>query len=182
MHTQLHRPLFLPKAKVGRISLAVAASLLIALCAQITLPLQPVPITLQSFAVILCGFIFGAETAVLAVSCYLLEGALGLPVLADFCGGIHYFFGPTTGYLLGFIPAAYVSGKLMEHGLCRRRITIALSFIACCFCIYFPGVSALSLFIGLKQAIALGFTPFIAPALAKMLLICAITPFCWKQA
>ena len=86
--------------------LALAGSVLITICTQISLPLFPVPMTLQTFAVFLIGLTYGWRLGGITVSLYLLEGAIGLPVFSGGKGGMIVFMGPTAGYLVGFLLAA----------------------------------------------------------------------------
>jgi biotin transport system substrate-specific component len=93
------------------------ANLLLVLCAQIAFPLPwtPVPLTLQTFGVLLIAVFFGARTSALAALLYLVEGAAGLPVFQPFgAPGAARLFGPTAGYLLAFPVAAFVAGRLAE--------------------------------------------------------------------
>ena len=90
--------------------LIVTGSIFVAICAQFVLylPFSPVPITGQTFAVLLCGAVLGSRRGGLSLALYVLEGAIGLPVFAGSSGGIAVLFGPTAGYLAGFIPAAFL--------------------------------------------------------------------------
>jgi biotin transport system substrate-specific component len=94
--------------------LAIANLLLIA-CAQIRIPLPftPVPITGQTFGVLFTGALLGSRYGTLVVIAYVVQGLTGLPVFAGLNGGIAVLFGPTGGYILGFIPAAFVVGWLL---------------------------------------------------------------------
>ena len=126
----LLRPLERTRAGCYDIALIFAGSFLIALSAkvQILLPFSPVPITGQTFAVLMIGALLGARRGSLAVLAYLIQGAAGMPVFA-FGGGFAILLGPTGGYLIGFIPAAYVTGRLAEKGWDRRIGTTALAMI-----------------------------------------------------
>ena len=107
------------RSLAGRLSAAVLGSLLVAICAHIAVPLwfTPVPVTLQTFAVLLLGLILGPATAAASLVLYLLEGMAGLPVLAPVGAiGFLHIFGPTGGYLLSYPAAAALAGWL------RRRI------------------------------------------------------------
>ena len=96
--------------KVIKITLVTFfGTLLLAISAKIQTPLAPVPVTMQTFAVLLLGMSFGYKIATATVVLYLIEGALGMPVFAK-GGGLIYFQGPTSGYLFGFIIAAFFSG------------------------------------------------------------------------
>jgi biotin transport system substrate-specific component len=96
--------------------LVIVFSLFIAAFAQFTIPIGPVPITGQSFAVLLTGALLGSRLGAAAVIAYLVEGAIGLPFFSGAGGGIMRFFGPTGGYLIAFPAAAYVVGAFAEHG------------------------------------------------------------------
>ncbi|MFZ0201562.1 MAG: biotin transporter BioY [Candidatus Sulfotelmatobacter sp.] len=102
-----------------QVILVVGASLFVALCAHITIPLPftPVPLTLQNFAVLLVGLMLGSRRGFAALALYLAEGAVGLPVFNPIGpGGIVHLFGPTGGFLLAYPLVAWVSGYVMEHG------------------------------------------------------------------
>lgn len=154
---------------------------LLAIGSQLSIPLFPVPLTFQSATVILIGMALGARQGAAVVASYLLVGALGLPVFADFSAGLDKFFGPTGGYLLGFLPAAYLSGYLAEKGFSK---TILGSFVAT-LCgvsiIFLGGLSYLSLFLGWEKAIAVGLLPFVVSEAVKLFVIALFTPKMWKQ-
>ncbi|MEX2144447.1 MAG: biotin transporter BioY, partial [Anaerolineales bacterium] len=92
------------------LSLIILGSLLVAAAAQLSLPLQPVPITGQTFAVLLVGMLLGSRRGALALAAYLAQGVAGLPVFAEAKFGLATVQGPTGGYLLGFIAAAWLVG------------------------------------------------------------------------
>jgi biotin transport system substrate-specific component len=103
-------------------ALIITGSLLVAVMAQISIPLppSPVPITGQTFAVLIVGAVLGSKRGAASLALYLAQGALGLPVFAEFKSGLVTLFGPTGGYLFGFVVAAYVVGLLAERGLDRN--------------------------------------------------------------
>ena len=105
--------------------LVIVFSLFIAACAQFSVPIGEVPITGQSFAVLLTGALLGSRLGAAAVVAYLVEGALGLPFFAGGGGGIARFLGITGGYLVAFPAAAFVTGAFAEHGWDRRYTTAA---------------------------------------------------------
>src|ERR1044071_3526248 len=107
------------------VSLAVAFSLLTALAAQIVIPVGPVPITAQTFAVLLTGALLGSRLGSMALIAYLIEGAVGLPFFYGGSGGLLHLMGPTGGYLIAFPAAAYITGAFAEHGWDRRFLTAA---------------------------------------------------------
>jgi biotin transport system substrate-specific component len=107
--------------------IVIVFSLFIAACAQFTIPLGDVPITGQSFAVLLTGALLGSRLGTAAVIAYLIEGAIGLPFFAAGGSGIARFFGPTGGYLVGFPAAAFVTGAFAEHGWDRRYFSAVIA-------------------------------------------------------
>ena len=164
--------------------LVVTGSLLVAALAQvrIPLPLTPVPITGQTFAVLLVGAVLGSERGAFSLILYLVEGGLGLPFFAGGAGGLTHVFGPTGGYLLGFIAAAYLVGRLAESGLDRRFRTSVLIFLAGEAIIYLFGVTWLGFFIGFQQALAAGLLPFLPGDLFKLLAAALVLPAGWRLA
>jgi biotin transport system substrate-specific component len=109
------------------IGLVIVFSLFIAACAQFTLPIGDVPITGQTFAVLLTGALLGSRLGAAAVVAYLIEGALGLPFFAAGGSGIIRFFGPTGGYLIAFPAAAFITGAFAEHGWDKRYHTAVVA-------------------------------------------------------
>ena len=103
--------------------LVIVFSLFIAACAQFTLPIGDVPITGQSFAVLLTGALLGSRLGAAAVAAYLIEGAVGLPFFAAGGSGIARFLGPSGGYLVAFPAAAFITGAFAEHGWDKRYHT-----------------------------------------------------------
>jgi biotin transport system substrate-specific component len=110
--------IFLPEG-VKQVALVVGGSLLVALCARITIPLPftPVPLTVQNFGVLLVGLLLGSRRGFAALTLYLAEGAMGMPVFSPTGpGGIAQLLGPTGGFLLAYPLVAWVAGYVMEHG------------------------------------------------------------------
>lgn len=143
----------------------VYASLLSALTAVgafLSIPIGPVPIVLQSLFILLAGLLLGRRWGTVSVGIYLLAGAFGLPVFAGGAGGIGRFFGPTGGYLLGFLPAVYITGLISE----KREKNVLMDVVAM-ICgsalIYAFGVSWLKIITGmeLNKAVAVGMLPFL---------------------
>jgi len=148
--------------------LALLGTALLTISAKIEVPFYPVPMTLQTLAVVLLGMAFGARLAAATVLLYLAEGAVGLPVFAGTPErgiGLAYMVGPTGGYLVGFVLAAAVCGWITE----RRRdlIGLVLATIAGTVVIFVPGVLWLAQLIGFEQSLVHGLTPFLWGALVK---------------
>lgn len=109
------------------IVLMVAGSLFVAICAQIQVPLQPVPITMQTFAALVVGMAYGARLGAATLLLYLIEGAIGLPVFAAFNSGLLNL--ASGGYIIGFVLAAGVVGWLAQRGWDRNTPTTALAML-----------------------------------------------------
>lgn len=151
--------------KNSELQMMVYASLLAALTAVgafLSIPIGPVPIVLQSLFILLAGLLLGRTWGTVSVGIYLLAGAFGLPVFAGGSGGLGRFFGPTGGYLLGFLPAVYITGLISE-----KRKTNVLTDVFAMICgsalIYAFGVSWLKIITGmeLNKAAAAGMLPFL---------------------
>lgn len=163
-------------------TLILAGGLLVALFAQIRIPLPftPVPITGQTFAVLLVGAALGARRGAASLTLYLLGGTLGLPVFAGGAAGLARLVGPTGGYLVGFLPAALLVGSLAERGLDRRWLSALPLFLVGQTIIYITGVAWLSTFMGWQAAVVGGLWPFIALDLVKVALAAAALPSAWS--
>jgi len=125
---------FVPKSQVADAILILAGTVLISLAAQLTIPLKPVPITGQTFAVLLVGAVLGLGRGVAATALYVVAGAFGLPIFQ--AGASGFAFGPTLGYLIGFIAAAAVTGFLAEKGFDKSVAGVAFTFVAGTAAIY----------------------------------------------
>jgi biotin transport system substrate-specific component len=147
-----------------------------ALTARITihLPFTPVPITLQTLAVVLSGLVLGARGGMLAQLVYLGSIAAGLPVDANGLG-LASFFGPTAGYLFGFVPAAFVVGWLVERFAGRGWWINFMAAVAGVLVIYLVGANWLAVVLGSWSKVWLGgVAPFILPDLAKALVAAGV--------
>lgn len=165
----------LRRSLAGRIILCIAASAFVALCAHISLPMliTPVPVTMQTFAVILVGMALGPVEGFAALSLYLIEGASGLPVFSPHgLGGVAQLLGPTAGYLFSYPLAAAVSGACVR--LLRRRVPVftaalAAGLLAICP-IFLLGATWLAHVLNLTglQAFHLAVTPFLGVEAFKL--------------
>lgn len=157
-------------------ALIVACAALMALSAQINVPMVPVPMTMQTFAVLLAGAVLGPWRGAAAVLLYLALAASGLPILSDGAAGLAPFAGATAGYLFAFPVAAAMVGVLFDHpkmGSIAGRTSLLISAHAL---ILIVGTAWLATRIGLPDAVAFGLTPFIAGAIVKsvLVLLCAL--------
>lgn len=157
-----------------QIALIVAGSLLVALSAQITIPLPLVPLTGQTYAVLLVGALLGSRRGGLSMLLYLIEGQAGLPFFAPNGGP------PTMGYVFGFVLAAFIVGWLAERGWDRSFKTAVAAMAVGEVAIYLLGLPWLALFIGWSAAITAGLLPFIAGDVVKLLLAAATLPLGWR--
>lgn len=169
------------ESSTRNLALIVAGSALVALSAQLTIPLPYVPITGQTFAVLLVGAALGARRGAASLALYLLEGALRLPVFAEGRGGLEVLLGPTGGYLWSFPFAAFLVGGLAERGWDRTFRTTALAMLLGNLTIYLVGVSWLARFIGVTGALLHGLLPFLPGDALKLLLAAWALPSAWKR-
>jgi biotin transport system substrate-specific component len=167
-----------------QVLLVVGASIVTGLAAQaeIRVPGLLVPITGQTFAVLLTGAVLGARRAFAAQLLYLGEGALGLPVFAGGAGGLHIFAGPTAGYLAAFPLAAAATGALAERGWDRRFVTMLVAMLAGSTIIFACGLAVLSRFVPRELLLSQGLLPFIPGDLIKSTLAALAFPFAWRWA
>jgi biotin transporter BioY len=176
---------FRPEEKISAILydavVVICGSLILCLSAQVKvyLPISPVPITGQTFAVLMLAALLGSRRGVLAVIAYLAEGILGLPVFAGGIG-LAVLIGPTGGYLIGFIAVAYVVGKLAEMGWDRRVSTTVAAMLAGEIVLYMFGVCWLAVMTNIRTAMVIGLYPFIVGDILKVALAAAVLPAGWK--
>ena len=171
------------KSLLRNLLLAVAGSILLYLSAKIKVPFYPVPITMQTFVVLVIGMAYGWRLGAATVLLYLLEGASGLPVFAGTPEkgiGLAYMTGPTGGYLVGFVVAAGVCGWLAERGWDRNWLTTIAAMLLGNLIVYLLGVAWLGNLIGIDKALQFGLYPFLWGDLAKIVLAMIALPFAWK--
>jgi biotin transport system substrate-specific component len=163
--------------------LVVLFSAFVALTAQVEIPLWPVPLTLQTLGVLFTGAVLGSRRGALALLLYLTEGALGLPVFAGGASGVGYMLGPTGGYLVGFVVAAGVVGRLAQRGWDRRLVWAAVAMVIGNVIIYACGVVWLAVFLGdLWGALVKGMLLFVVGDLIKIAVAALTLPGGWKLA
>src|SRR5262249_10382412 len=169
---------------LSHIALIVTASLATALAAQLAVPMpwSPVPITGQTFAVLLSGAVLGARRAFLAQVLYLIEGALGLPVFAGGGAGAAAFAGPTAGYLVAFPLAAALVGALAQRGWDRRFGTMLAAMVLGSAPIFALGLMGLARFVPGDRLLLAGLYPFLPGDLLKATLAALAFPAAWRWA
>lgn len=156
-------------SKLFRDALAViGAALALGLVGPITIPLPftPVPLSLTAHLILVFAVLLGPKRASLAVLGYLAQGLAGLPVFSHGGSGLLYFAGPTGGYLIGYLVAAYATGKMAERGGSKIALFGAMLFGN--LLVHLFGVLHLCQFLGMQKAILLGSLPFIAGDLLKV--------------
>ena len=149
---------------IFKVAIAVVG---LAIASHVEVPLRPVPLTLQSLAVVLAGFFLGPFLAFLAATAWLLAGAVGLPVFSGGAGGLEHLTGATAGYLLSFPLAAALAGAM---GSRRSFVWWLAAAIAAHLLILVAGTAWLATQIGVRAAIDGGFLPFLLGVLIKSLL------------
>lgn len=163
--------------------LVLAGTGLLALSAQASVPMWPVPMTLQTLAVTLIGLTYGSRLAAVTVLAYLAEGAMGLPVFAGGAAGIAPLMGPTMGFLWGFVAMAWLTGWLVERGLDRGFGKLFLAAIVPALLLFVPGAAALAMVLGKSgaEALALAVTPFLVGAVVKAVIAAMVVSGAWKM-
>ncbi len=156
------------KSLPWQVCAVVAGTLFLTLSSYVTVPMVPVPITMQTFAVTLVGALYGWRLGAVTVTAWLVEGAAGFPVLAGGAGGIAHFFGPTGGYLFAFPVTAALVGWLAERGWNGNRLFHAFAAMmagnAACLLL---GAAWLAVMIGWEPAMVHGVLPFILGGVLK---------------
>lgn len=174
-------------AAVRAVLLMLAGSAFIALSAQVQVPLWPVPMTGQTFAVLLVGVAFGWRLGAATLLLYMGEGVIGIPVFAKAAAGPAVIMGPTGGYIMGFVLAAAIVGYLAERGWDRTVWRTALAMLIGNLAIYLLGLPWLAAYLSgtgneapLQAAITFGLVPFLLGDALKLALAACLLPVAWK--
>jgi biotin transport system substrate-specific component len=174
----------IPRSAINNVALILSGAVLTAYAAQLVIPMWPVPITAQTLAVLLIGSVLGATRGAISLIVYFSMGAVGLPV---FSAATSLSFGPTFGYLVGFIAAAALVGYLSQRGWHKSVSGVLGSFAIANSVIYLFGLPWLAFALGslgaandLASVAAAGFAPFIIGDVIKMTLAAALLPLAWK--
>lgn len=174
-----------PRSLATDVALVLGGAVLTAVAAQIAIPMWPVPITGQTFAVLLVGAVLGASRGALSLLAYFSMGAIGLPVFTGAVSGVT--FGTTFGYQVGFIAAGAVVGWLAQLGWHKKATGVLLSFLIGNAIIYLFGLPWLSFALmnlgfanDLVAVLAAGLLPFLVGDAIKMMLAAAALPLAWK--
>lgn len=161
------------------VALVLLGSALMTISAKVQVPFWPVPMTMQTYAAMMIGAVYGLRLGAMTVAVYLVQGAVGLPVFAT-GAGLAYMAGPTGGYLVGFLAAAAVTGFLADRGNGRGFLSALGMFLLGDAVIFGLGLTWLSALIGAEKAIAGGLMPFLPGEALKVALAMATLPLAWK--
>ncbi|WP_380058496.1 biotin transporter BioY [Falsihalocynthiibacter sp. SS001] len=178
----------LTKALIGSNSLTtkgmmvLLGSAFIALAAQVSVPMLPVPMTLQTFAILMVGLTFGSRLGAVTLLAYLAEGAAGLPVFANGGMGLATLVGPTAGFLFGFVGMAFLAGLAVEKGIAKGFVSTTLVAIAVSALLYVPGILYLGIAVpkGALWAFEVGAQPFLIGDVVKAVLAALVVTGAWK--
>ncbi len=170
-----------PLDSVRSAGLVIVFSLFIAACAQFSIHIGPIPITGQTFAVLLTGMLLGSRLGAAAVIAYLIEGAIGLPFFAGGGAGLVRFLGPTAGYLVAFPAAAFIVGAFAEHGWDKRYETAVAAMAIGSVIIFLGGWAwfAILTHTAPVAAFKLAVLPFLLGDAIKIWLGAAVLPTGW---
>ena len=167
---------------VRQVGLVIGFSLLMALSAQVVIPIGSVPITGQTFVVLLAGALLGSRLGAMAMIAYLIEGASGLPFFAGGAAGIAHLMGPSGGYLIAFPAAAFITGAFAEQEWDRKYLSAVAAMavgsvvIISCGCLWFSFLTRTSPLV----AFQINDVKFIPGDIIKILLAAAVLPTGWK--
>jgi len=170
-----------PLDSVRSAGLVIVFSLFIAACAQFAIQIGPIPITGQTFAVLLTGMLLGSRLGAAAVIAYLIEGAIGLPFFAGGGAGLVRFLGPTAGYLVAFPAAAFITGAFAEHGWDKRYVTAVAAMAIGSVVIFLGGWAWFAVLTNTPPVAAfkLAVAPFLLGDVIKIALGAAVLPTGW---
>ncbi|WP_448388662.1 biotin transporter BioY [Microbacterium aurum] len=168
-------------------ALVVAGAAVVALLAQVEVPLWPVPITGQTLAVVVVGAALGARRGAAALVTYLLAGLAGLPVFAGFTGTVAALAKPSFGFVIGFVFAAFVAGWFAERAWDRRPLLAFVGFVAASAIPFVFGIPYMAFILnvvgggafGVGEILQFGLWPFILGGLVKAALAALLIPAAW---
>ena len=165
-----------------KVVLVLMGALLVAASAQVSVPMWPVPMTLQTLAISVIGLTLGARLAAATVATYLAQGAMGLPVFAGGAAGAVHLVGPTGGFLLGFVAMAWMTGLLVERGWGRGGLRLFVAALVPALLLFVPGVLWLWTItpLDLTTAVQVGAVPFQLGGLVKSALAAVIVAGGWS--
>ncbi|MDO5530066.1 MAG: biotin transporter BioY [Paracoccus sp. (in: a-proteobacteria)] len=170
------------RSLLTNVLLVLGGSAVVGLSAQASVPMIPVPMTLQTLAISIIGLTYGARLAAVTLLVYLAQGAMGLPVFANGAAGIAPLMGPTSGFLFGFVAMAWLTGWLVERGLDRGFPRLFAAAFVPAMLLFIPGMAVLKLVTGLgwEAAFMAGVAPFLLGAVVKAVIAAMTVAGGWK--
>jgi biotin transport system substrate-specific component len=180
MNATLAQHFFPSRSLAKDATLVAAGTVLTAICSQIAIPWIPVPFTLQTFAVLLCGLVLGSRRGMLSQVAFITGGVAGLPFFTKFGSGMGHLTGLTGGYLIGFVLAAGLIGMLAERGWDRKVGLTALAMAIGTVVILACGFAWLSVLMGPTKALWAGVVPFLAGDVVKAAAVALVLPAAWR--
>jgi biotin transporter BioY len=179
MHLTIAETLWPRTGLVRDVACIGIGALLTALLTRIEILLMPVPITGQTFAVLLVGALLGSKRGALSMIVYLASGLMGAPVFSHAGWGLSHLYGPTGGYLAGFVLAAFFVGWLCERGWDRKVVTTMCAMTLGSVVIYLMGCMWLSHFVGWEDVLSVGVFPFLIGDGLKIAIAAIALPSGW---
>ena len=184
---QIARPLLIDlcfdrTSPLTQVALIASGSLFLTLASKAAIPVGPVPITCQLFALLLLGITLGSRLGTTAVLVYLTQGLCGLPVFYDMIAGPIKFAGPTGGYLIGMIPAVWIAGYAAERGKDRSFWTVLPWLAVAHQSMYLCGILWLYVLLGnWQQTFQFGYWPFIGWDVLKYIIVAGFVAQIWRR-
>jgi biotin transport system substrate-specific component len=175
------------QSRATNVALVVCGAATVAVLAQVSIPLWPVPLTGQTLAVIVVGATLGARRGLAALLLYVAAGLAGLPIFADFTGGPLSVMKPSFGFIIGFIVTAFAVGVLAERNWDKKFWRALAAFSVASLIPFAFGLPYLTIVLGhlgientFPAVIAVGFTPFIVGGIVKAIIAAAVVPVAWR--
>jgi len=163
------------------VMLVVLGSLVLAVSSQLRIPMWPVPLTLQSATVLLIGMVYGQRLGFFTIALYIFEGCIGIPVFAGFSHGTSILFGPSGGYIIGFLPASVLCGYLMQRGFAKSFFGALFTAVIGTIIIFAAGALMMLNYFDWHQVFLFGIAPFLVTEPIKILAVAFAAPFFWKS-
>lgn len=162
--------------------MVLGGSLAVGLSAQVSVPMFPVPMTLQTLAISVIGLTYGARLAAVTMIAYLMQGAMGLPVFAGGTAGAHLLVGPTGGFLMGFVGMAWLTGFMVERGLNGGFVKLFTAALVASMLLFVPGMFWLHAVtpLTLQGAFNAAVLPFLVGGLVKSAIAALVVAGGWK--
>jgi biotin transport system substrate-specific component len=180
----LYQALFKQRSMFLDIFMVLCSVAFLGVMANITIPLWPVPVTMQTFGVFLIAFFFGSREGFFAILAYIIAGIAGIGLFTGYNSGFGVLLGPTGGYIIGFLLMALFVGQMIEKGYGRSKRSVLLCMFVGEIILYIFGLAGLWLYLGdvsFIEVLMLGFVPFILGDLIKIAGAVALFPYLWKK-